>query len=85
MMTATAEAAIKRRIRYLTRRGLLELDILLRCFMENGFDGLDDTALAVFAEMLDLPDPELLAYISGKEIPKNSTFLPILEKIRNAS
>lgn len=83
-MTTFDETA-KRRIRYLTRRGLLELDILLRHFMENGFDGLSDAELAVFADMLDLPDPEFLAYANGKEVPQNAAFLPLLDKIRSAS
>ncbi|KES11865.1 hypothetical protein SASC598O11_004660 [Snodgrassella alvi SCGC AB-598-O11] len=38
----------KRRIRWLTRRGLLELDIILGRFMTHAFDQLSNEELAVF-------------------------------------
>lgn len=75
----------KRRIRWLTRRGLLELDIMLGRFMNKEFDLLTYHELGIFSEMLDLPDPEFLALINQKEICSNPAFLPLLEKIRKAS
>lgn len=74
----------KRRIRFLTRRGLLELDIILGRFMEKEFQGLSDNELAVFVEILDLPDQEFLALVNGKEETDNPAFKPLLEKIRQA-
>ena len=52
-MPAFDETA-KRRIRFQTRRGLLELDILLGRFMDKEFQHLSDDELAVFVEILDL-------------------------------
>ena len=52
----------KRRIRFLPRRGLLELDIVLGRFMETEFQNLNDEELAVFVEILDLPDPLFLSF-----------------------
>lgn len=57
----------KRRIRFLTRRGLLELDIVLGRFMETEFQNLNDEELAVFVEILDLPDPQFLALVNQKK------------------
>ncbi|MDO4693865.1 MAG: succinate dehydrogenase assembly factor 2 [Eikenella sp.] len=74
----------KRRIRFLTRRGLLELDIVLGRFMETEFAHLSDAELAVFVEILDLPDQEFLALVNGKEQPDKPAFLPLLEKIRRS-
>lgn len=54
----TFDDAAKRRIRFLTRRGLLELDIVLKRFMEKEFQHLSDAELSVFVEILDLPDQE---------------------------
>ena len=48
--------AARRRIRWLTRRGLLELDIVLGRFMAQEFDSLSDDELAVLVQILDLPD-----------------------------
>ena len=74
----------KRRIRFLTRRGLLELDIVLGRFMETEFQNLSDEELKVFVEILDLPDPEFLALVNEKEVCNNPAFLPLLDKIRQA-
>lgn len=73
----------RRRLRYLTRRGLLELDILLSRFVETEFDRLDDAELAVLVTILDLPDQEFLALVNGKEAAPPA-FVPLLDKIRQA-
>lgn len=74
----------KRRIRWLTRRGLLELDIVLGQFMRTEFDRLTDDELEVFVRMLDLPDPVFLALVNQKEVTSDPAFIPLLEKIRQA-
>ena len=72
----------KRRIRFLTRRGLLELDIVLGRFMEKEFDNLSDEELSVFVEILELPDPSFLALVNEKEETDNPEFKSLLDKIR---
>ncbi|KEP99978.1 succinate dehydrogenase assembly factor 2 family protein [Snodgrassella alvi] len=74
----------KRRIRWLTRRGLLELDIILGRFMTHAFDQLSNEELAVFVALMDLPDPEILALINQSEGCTDSEFEPVLAKIRQA-
>lgn len=74
----------KRRIRFQTRRGLLELDIVLKRFMEQQFPILTDEELAVFVDILKLEDQEFLALINQTETPARSDFIPLLDKIRQA-
>ncbi|UOO82844.1 succinate dehydrogenase assembly factor 2 [Uruburuella testudinis] len=74
----------KRRIRFQTRRGLLELDILLGRFMDKKFQHLSDDELTVFVEILDLPDQQFLALVNQKEATDKQHFIPLLEKIRKA-
>lgn len=76
------DEAAKRRIRYQTRRGLLELDIVLGRFMDKEFQNLSDGELAVFVDILELPDQEFLALVNQKEETTDARFLPLLEKIR---
>ncbi|MDO4906514.1 succinate dehydrogenase assembly factor 2 [Neisseria sp.] len=78
------DEAAKRRIRYQTRRGLLELDIVLGRFMDKEFQSLNDEELAVFVDILELPDQEFLALVNQKEETADVRFLPLLEKIRGA-
>ncbi|WP_239323551.1 succinate dehydrogenase assembly factor 2 [Snodgrassella gandavensis] len=74
----------KRRIRWLTRRGLLELDIILGRFMSQAFDQLSDDDLSAFVALMDLPDPEILALINQSGNCESAQFEPVLEKIRQA-
>lgn len=80
----TFDETFKRRIRFLTRRGLLELDILLGRFMDTEFQKLNNQELALFVEILDLPDQEFLSLVNQKEQTDRDDFKPLLEKIRNA-
>lgn len=74
----------KRRIRFQTRRGLLELDIVLKQFMEHRFPTLTDEELAVFVDILQLEDQEFLALVNQTRQPERSDFIPLLDKIRQA-
>lgn len=74
----------KRRIQFSTRRGLLELDILLKRFMANSFHQLSDAELSIFVEILELQDQEFLALVNQKEECQREDFKPLLEQIRNA-
>ena len=75
----------KRRIRYLTRRGLLELDILLKRFMAEEFNCLNDAELATFAELLNLPDQDFFAQVNGQLPASSGKAEALLQRIRAAS
>lgn len=72
----------KRRIRFQTRRGLLELDLILKKFMAKQFDHLNDDELTIFVAILALEDQEFLAMINQIQSPTHPDFEPILTKIR---
>lgn len=72
----------KRRIRFQTRRGLLELDIMLKRFMASEFEQLNDDELAIFVEILALEDQEFLAIVNQAQPIERLDFEPILQKIR---
>ncbi len=74
----------KRRIRFQTRRGLLELDIVLKRFMASEYDSLTDDELAVFVEILALEDQEFLAIVNQYQPSPKAEFEPLLVRIRGA-
>lgn len=74
----------KRKIRFQTRRGLLELDLVFGRFMEKEFEQLSDQELAEFVEILEFQDQELLALINGHSQTEKVHLIPMLEKIRQA-
>ena len=48
------------------RRGLLEVDIALTRFLDDGFDKLDEAQQQAFVELADMEDHDLWHLISGQ-------------------
>lgn len=80
-MTKYDDAA-RRRVRWLTRRGLLELDIVLGRFMQENFDHLSDDEIGLFCEILEWPDQDFLAIVNEKQEPEEERFMALVKKIR---
>ena len=57
------------RVRWRCRRGLLELDLVLRDFLERCYGGLDGEGQRRFAELLEQPDNDLLDLAMGRREP----------------
>ena len=74
----------KRKIRFQTRRGLLELDLVLGRFMEREFEQLNDEELAAFVEILEFQDQDLLALVNGYTQTQKTHLIPLLDRIRQA-
>lgn len=74
----------KRKIRFQTRRGLLELDLVLGRFMEREFEQLNDEELAAFVEILEFQDQDLLALVNGYTQTEKTHLIPLLNRIRQA-
>ena len=55
------------RIRWQCRRGMLELDLVLGRFVEQDLAGLAPAELETFRQLLEEPDPRLLAWVMGQE------------------
>ena len=51
------------RLRWKCRRGLLELDLLLQKAVESG---IEEKAIPLLDELLDLPDNDLLDIVMGR-------------------
>ena len=49
-----------------TRRALLELDIVLGRFLDNGFGQLNESQVKTFIDLVAMEDHDLWALISGK-------------------
>ena len=51
------------------RRGIREMDLILGGFADAELGGLDDAALDAYERLLELPDWELYAWVTGAEAP----------------
>ena len=57
----------KNRLLWASRRGMLELDLLLQPFVENDYDNLSDDYKAQFHLFLELEDQQLFQWLIHKE------------------
>jgi len=70
------------RVRWRSRRGLLELDILLGRFIEKEYAQLDEAGQRAFEELLDMPDNPLWDMIADKQQATRIEHQALLEKLR---
>jgi|InoplaM3PM_1038569.scaffolds.fasta_scaffold08867_1 antitoxin CptB len=72
------------RMRWQCRRGLLELDLALAAFLDRYFELLEPGEVALFRELLEQPDTELLDLVIGRVDPADARFQPLLERLRES-
>jgi antitoxin CptB len=77
------EASVVRRLRWRCRRGMKEIDVLLERFARGGLASAAAEDPAALEELLDLPDPELAAYLLGGERPPQPHLARLTERIRS--
>jgi len=78
------DPAVLQRLRWRCRRGLLELDIVLGRFIEQGYTSLDGAQKVEFDVLLDLPDTVLWDRIGGKAPAEYEAQKKMLELINAA-
>ncbi|MBV8648993.1 succinate dehydrogenase assembly factor 2 [Paludibacterium sp.] len=76
------DATEKKRIRWRSRRGLLELDIVLERFLARGFDELDQDQLADYRRLLALDDNDFLDVVNGKADLDDPALMAIVRLLR---
>jgi antitoxin CptB len=74
----------RRRLRWRCRRGMRELDGLLAAFVDADLERLSPDEISVLEGVLDLPDPELHAYLVGRLVPEDRRVAELIERIRRS-
>jgi len=69
------------RIRWRSRRGMAELDILFIPFFEEVFPFLSETRQNAFVRMLTEEDPELWEWFSERAMPEDPEYLDLVTVI----
>ncbi len=59
------------RLRWRCRRGMRELDVVLQRYLEARYTIAPRTEQQAFEQLLDEQDPQLLAYLMGRERPQD--------------
>ncbi len=61
-----------------------EIDAVLQSFAESSLATLDGADLARFERILELPDPELFAYLTGRNAPADLDIARLIERVRSS-
>ncbi|MGF1527736.1 MAG: succinate dehydrogenase assembly factor 2 [Candidatus Competibacterales bacterium] len=71
----------KSKLRWQCRRGMRELDVLLLNYLERRFDAAPALEQRIFEQLLELPDPELFGYVTGRQIPADPAIQDLVHRL----
>lgn len=69
------------RLRWRCRRGMKELDLLLARYLEAAWPAASSEDRGLFARFLELPDPEIAAYLLGDVVAQDAEFAGLARRI----
>lgn len=69
------------RMRWASRRGMLELDLVLEPFVANRYAELDERDRQRFQQLMTCEDQDLFAWFMGREKPENQELEAIVSKV----
>ncbi|MHB8354179.1 MAG: FAD assembly factor SdhE [Burkholderiales bacterium] len=72
------------RLRWRSRRGLLEMDLILQRFLDQHLARLSEAEIRAYDALLQLPDNDFLDLAMGRKNLDDAELLPVLEKIRQS-
>jgi antitoxin CptB len=61
-----------------------ELDLLLERYLAERYLDADPVEQGAFRELLDMQDPELFAFITGRERPSTEELCRVVDTLRRA-
>ena len=71
----------KHEIFWHSRRGMLELDLLLVPFAREVFDSLSHSDQMLYSELLEEEDQDLFTWLMQRSVPNDLRFEPIIRQI----
>ena len=71
------------RLRWLCRRGMKELDVVMTGYLESHYASASEVEKSGFKELLEMPDPDLYALLLGKVTSPNEAIDGLVRSIRS--
>jgi len=76
------DPALRARLAWRCRRGMKELDLLLLGWLQGEYPSATEARRGQFEALLELPDPELAAYVLGLVRPEGAELAALVESIQ---
>jgi antitoxin CptB len=73
------------RLTWRCRRGMKELDLALRGWLDQHWRDAPAVERATFERILELPDPLLAAYLMGRETPDDPALVALVAVLRGCA
>lgn len=71
-------------LRWRCRRGMKELDLLLRRYVDEEFAQASSAHQTAFLALLEIPDPQIWSYCLGLEPPPTAVMASLIRRITRA-
>lgn len=71
------------RLRWASRRGMLELDLILMPFVEHAYPVLSDPDKESYARLLESEDQDLFAWFLHRQEPEDESLRAIVDRVRS--
>ena len=71
------------RLRWLCRRGMKELDVVLIRYLDHGYRSASDARQAQFRTLLEMPDPDLYNLLLGRDATSDPERRRLLQELRS--
>ena len=73
----------QKRLLWASRRGMLELDLILLPFLENIYPTLEVVDQKSYVKLMECEDQDMYAWFMRRENPEDTTLQRIVELVRN--
>jgi len=71
------------RLRWLCRRGMKELDLVMTGYLENHYSQANETDQQSFRTLLDMQDPDLFALLVGRDVSDDQNLSEMISFLRS--
>ena len=71
------------RLRWLCRRGMKELDVVLVRYLDNTYESATSLEQERFRELLQMPDPDLYNLLLGRDLTDDPDLARFLRQLRS--
>ena len=82
-MTGNSTSPDIERLQWQCRRGMLELDYMLKDFLDSRYAGLDVATQRDFVQLLDYPDQILHDWLMGHSVPREPKMQRLVAMMRD--
>jgi antitoxin CptB len=82
-LSVTVPSTELSRLKWRCRRGMRELDVLLQRYLEQRYAHAPQEEQQAFEALLELPDPQLFAYVVNREQPSDPQSVNVIARLSN--